>query len=84
MSKIWSVVLKGLYHDFDQTWIITFYSVNVLTTVFKKFHDKIKVVFYVRSSIQQIQYWECKQRLSGMFLFTKYQKMIELHDISQI
>ena len=52
--------LKGLYHDFEQTQIITFYCVSVLTTVFKKFHDKIKVVFHVRSSIQRIQYWECK------------------------
>jgi hypothetical protein len=29
--------------------------------VFKKFLDKIKVVFDVRSSIHRIQYWECKQ-----------------------
>jgi hypothetical protein len=45
--------LKGLYHDFDQTYIITLYSVSVLTIVFKKFHDKIKIVFYVRRSIQK-------------------------------
>jgi hypothetical protein len=61
--------LKGLYHDFDQTYMITFHSVSVLTTVFKKFHDKIKVVFYVRSSIQGIQYWECKQRLGHVIVY---------------
>jgi hypothetical protein len=37
--------------------------------VFKKFHDKIKVVFYVRSSIQRIQYWECKQRLGHVIVY---------------
>jgi hypothetical protein len=37
--------------------------------VFKKFHDKIKVVFYVRSSIQRIQYWECKQRLGHAIVY---------------
>jgi hypothetical protein len=35
----------------------------------KKFHDKIKVVFYVRSSIQRIQYWECKQRLGHVIVY---------------
>jgi hypothetical protein len=44
---------------------LVFYS----TTVFKKFHDKIKVVFYVRSSIQRIQYWECKQRLGNVNVY---------------
>jgi hypothetical protein len=47
----------------------TFYGVSVLTTVFKKFHDKIKVVFYVRTSIQRIQYWECKQRLGHVIVY---------------
>ena len=37
--------------------------------MFKKFHDKIKVVFYVRSSIQRIQYWECKQRLGNVIVY---------------
>jgi hypothetical protein len=37
--------------------------------MFKKFHDKIKVVFYVRSSIQRIQYWECKQRQGHVFVY---------------
>jgi hypothetical protein len=37
--------------------------------VFKKFHDKIKVVFEVRSSIQRIQYWECKQRLRNVIVY---------------
>jgi hypothetical protein len=36
--------------------------------VFKKFHEKIKVVFYARSSIQRIQYWECKQRLGHVIV----------------
>jgi hypothetical protein len=37
--------------------------------VFKMFHDKIKVVFYVRSSIQIIQYCECKQRLGHVIVY---------------
>jgi hypothetical protein len=41
--------------------------------VFKKFDDKIKVVSYVRSSIQRIQYWKCKQRL-GHFIVHKISK----------
>jgi hypothetical protein len=45
------------------------YSVSVLTTVFKKFHDKIKFVFYVRSAMQRIQYWECKQRLGHVIVY---------------
>jgi hypothetical protein len=49
--------------------MITFYSVSILTAVFKKFHDKIKVLFYVRSSIQRIQYWECKQRLRHVIVY---------------
>jgi hypothetical protein len=62
------MLLKGLYHDFNQTYI-TFYSVSVLTTVFKRFHDKIKVVFYVRRSVQRIQYWECKQILGHVIVY---------------
>jgi hypothetical protein len=37
--------------------------------VFKKFHGKIKVVFYVRSSTQRNQYWECKQRLGHVIVY---------------
>jgi hypothetical protein len=37
--------------------------------VFKTFDDKIKVVFYARSSIQRIQYWECKQRLGHVIVY---------------
>jgi hypothetical protein len=44
-------------------------TVKKVNIILKRFHDNIKVVFYIRSSIQRSQYWECKQRLEHVIVY---------------